>query len=81
MKELMGTRQDVLLFKREHQGGEYYGVLRGAAAVGTTGIILEHSFHTNTKMTKWLLNDENLAEAAKREAKVIAEYFGLKRKQ
>lgn len=80
VKELMGTKQDVLLFKREHQGGEYYGVLRGAAAVGTMGIILEHSFHTNTKMTKWLLDDNNLAKAAKAEAEVLAKYFGLKKK-
>ena len=66
---------------RKGKNGEYYGVLRGAAAVGTMGIILEHSFHTNTKMTKWLLDDANLAKAAKRESEVIAEYFGLKRKQ
>lgn len=80
VKELMETKQDVLLFKRERNGGEYYGVLRGAAAVNTMGIILEHSFHTNTRATKWLLDDNNLAKAAKAETEVIAKYFGLKKK-
>lgn len=55
----------------------YYGVLNGARQVGTAGIILEHSFHTNTRMTKWLLEDSNLRKLAKAEAKVLAEYFGM----
>ena len=55
----------------------YYGVLNGARWVGTAGIILEHSFHTNTRMTKWLLEDANLHKLAKAEAKVLAEYFGM----
>ena len=50
---------------------DYYGVLRGAAQVGTPGVILEHGFHTNRKCTQWLLHDENLALLAKQEAKVI----------
>ena len=55
----------------------YYGVLNGARQVGTAGIILEHSFHTNTRMTKWLLEDSNLRKLAKAEANVLAEYFGM----
>ena len=55
----------------------YYGVLNGARQVGTAGLILEHSFHTNTKMTLWLLEDANLRKLAKAEAKVLAEYFGM----
>ena len=43
----------------------YYGVLHGARMVNTPGMILEHSFHTNTKMTRWLLDDNNLARLAK----------------
>lgn len=39
---------------------DYYGVIRFTAAFGVTGMILEHSFHTNTRMTSWLLDDENL---------------------
>jgi N-acetylmuramoyl-L-alanine amidase len=55
----------------------YYGVLNGARLVGTAGLILEHSFHTNTRATKWLLEDANLKKLAKAEAAVIAEYFGM----
>lgn len=55
----------------------YYGVLNGARQVGTAGIILEHSFHTNTRATLWLLEDANLKKLAKAEAAVIAEYYGM----
>lgn len=55
----------------------YYGVLNGARQVGTAGIILEHSFHTNTRATLWLMEDENLKQLAKAEAKVLADYFGM----
>ncbi len=58
----------------------YYGVLHGARMVNTPGMILEHSFHTNTKMTKWLLDDSNLARLAKAEVEVLAAHFGLKKK-
>lgn len=54
----------------------YYGVLHGARIVNTPGVILEHSFHTNTKATKWLLNDNNLRQLAINEAKVLSDYFG-----
>lgn len=54
---------------------EWYGVLNGAKQAGTPGIILEHSFHTNTKATKWLLVDDNLKELAKAEAKCLAEHY------
>lgn len=57
----------------------YYGVLNGARMVGTAGMILEHSFHTNTRITKWLLEDANLRKLAKAEAAVIAEYFGMEK--
>lgn len=53
----------------------YYGVLNGARSVGTPGLILEHSFHTNTKVAKWLLEGDNLAKLAKAEARAIAAYF------
>ena len=57
---------------------DYYGVLYGAHQVGTPGVILEHSFHTNTRAAKWLLVDSNLEKLAKAEAKAIAEtYFGM----
>ena len=59
---------------------EYYGVLYGARQVKTPGIILEHSFHTNTRSTQWLLNDSNLQKMADAEAQTIALYFGLREK-
>ena len=59
---------------------EYYGVLYGARKVGTPGLILEHGFHTNLYCAKWLSEDSNLEELAKAEAEVIAEFFGLKKK-
>lgn len=56
----------------------YYGVLHGARLAGTPGLILEHSFHTNTATVKWLLDDANLDKLAKAEAECIAEYFSGK---
>lgn len=53
----------------------YYGVLHGARTVDTPGIILEHSFHTNTRSAKWLLDKNNLAKLAADEARAIAGYF------
>lgn len=73
----MGTKQDGRINTRRGNNGEYYGVLRSAAAVGTVGMIIEHSFHTNTKSTKWLLNESNLDKMAKVEADIIADYFGV----
>lgn len=76
--QVMGTRQNGRIIKKIGNGNaDWYGVLRGAALVGVPGILLEHSFHTNTKATKWLMNDTNLAAMAKAEAKTIAEHYGL----
>lgn len=58
---------------------DYYSVIFGANAVGVTGIIIEHSFHTNLMTTNWLLQDSNLDKLARAEAEVIAEYYGLKK--
>lgn len=78
VEALMGTRQDGRIYKkRGTYGGEWYSVLAGAAAVGTMGMIIEHSFHTNTKATKWLMDDTNLARMAKAEAEIIADWFGM----
>lgn len=60
-------------------GGEYFGVLRGARAAGLTYYyIVEHSFHTNSKATEWLLNDDNLRMLAREEANLIASFFNVK---
>lgn len=80
VKAQMGTRQAAqTMTKKGSTGGEYYGVLRGAKAVGVPGIILEHSFHTNTKATNWLLNTANLKKLAEAEAECIADYLGMKK--
>lgn len=77
--ETMGTRQLSRIEKRKGSRGDYYGVLRGAAAVGTPGIILEHSFHTNPEATAWLMDDNNLDLLAREEARTIAMHYGLKK--
>lgn len=74
----MGTTQEAQVLTRKGNNGDYYGVIRGAVSVGTVGLILEHSFHTNTRSTNWLLNNSNLDKMARAEAKAIADYYGLK---
>lgn len=77
--ELMGTAKAGRTATRKNSsGGEYYGVLRGARAVGTPYyMLIEHSFHTNTKATKWLSEDANLDKLAVAEADILAEFFGM----
>lgn len=77
VEKVMGTSQPARILHRRGQNGDYYGVLRGAAAVGTPGLILENSFHTNTQMTQWLLSDENLDQLAQAQARTIAFYYGI----
>lgn len=81
IRDVMQTCDPWKVSTRKGISGEYYGVLRGAAQVGTVGMILEHSFHTNPKAARWLLEDDNLKKLAKAEAKVIAEYFGMLEKK
>lgn len=77
--DVMDTNQKGRISKRksEKDGGEYYGVIRGAVGVGTIGMIIEHSFHTNTRSTNWLLKNSNLEKLAAAEAKTIAEHYGV----
>ena len=72
VESVMGIAQSGRNATRQGTNGECYGVLRGANAVGTPGIILEHSFHTNTRVIKWLSSDSNLQKLAKAEAECIA---------
>lgn len=81
IEQTMETKQGARINTRKGNRGEYYGVLRGAAAVGTMGMILEHSFHTNTRSTEWLMDDSNLQKLAQREAEVIAKWFGISKKE
>jgi hypothetical protein len=74
----MGTTQSGKVEENPFiDGEEYFGVIRGAVDAGTVGMIIEHSFHTQTEAASWLLRDENLQRLAKVEAAVIAEYFQM----
>ena len=77
VERVMGTVQKARIENREGKHGDYYGVIRGATAVGVPGLILEHSFHTNPAATKWLLKDSNLDRLAQAEAKEIARFYGI----
>lgn len=77
VEKVIPTNQAARIEHRSGTSGDYYGVLRGATAVGTPGLILEHSFHTNTTITNWLLDDSNLDKLAKAEADCIASFYGL----
>lgn len=82
--EVMGTNQGYKILTRKSDNDRngdgmfndnYYGVLNGARLVDVPAVLLEHSFHTNTRMAKWLIVDSNLNKLAKAEAECIAEYF------
>ena len=75
VREVMQTAQPADHWSQKGNNGDYYGVLRGATAAGTVGCIIEHSFHTQTRATKWLLQDANLRKLAIAEAKVINDYL------
>lgn len=80
IEEVMQTAQMGDMWTKQNSSGqEAYGVLRGCAAVGTMGMILEHSFHTCTRMATWLMDEKNLEKLATAEADVIAEYFGIQK--
>ena len=81
VQNLMGTTQPGrAVFRKSDNGNwDYYSVIYGATAVGTPGLIIEHSFHTNTKATKWLMVDANLDKLAEEEAALIAKRYGLKK--
>lgn len=85
--EIMGTTQEPRIAERlsdNDKDGDgvkddnYYGFLNGTRQVNVPGMILENSFHTNTKMANWLLNDANLDKLARGQAECIASHV-LKR--
>ena len=82
--EVMGTKQGYKVLSRKSDNDKnkdgmlndnYYGVLNGARSVGIPALIIEHSFHTNTRTVKWLLVDSNLDKLARAEAECIASYL------
>lgn len=81
IENTIGTKQSARTITKTNSDGktEYYGVLRGSAAVGTPGLILEHSFHTNYRAAKWLYQNSNLKLLAKAETKVLADYYQIEK--
>ena len=83
VKETMGTKNNYKCYskaKTSNPKEDYYGVIRGAVQSGChMAFIIEHSFHTNTRSTKWLLDNNNLKKMAEAEAAVIAKYYGYKK--
>ena len=86
VEKVMQTSQSAQIYSRLSENDrdgdgkindDYYGVLYGAHQEGVPGVILEHSFHTNTRAAKWLLEEENLRALAVAEAAALAEYYGL----
>ncbi|MCI8647487.1 MAG: N-acetylmuramoyl-L-alanine amidase [Firmicutes bacterium] len=79
IQSTMKTKQAYKIWQKLNKDGktEYYGVLRGAKAVGTKGMIVEHSFHTNLAATKWLSSNSNLKKMAKAEAAILADDYGM----
>ena len=82
--KVMGTKQSPKVLSRKSENDKnkdgfmndnYYGVLHGSRSVNVAGLILEHSFHTNTKAVLWLLDDSNLDKLARAEAECIASYL------
>lgn len=76
----MKTRQKARVWvKRQRNGKDWYGVIRGAAAVNVPAVILEHSFHSNPRKCKWLMKNSNLERMAVAEAKILAKHYGMKK--
>lgn len=59
------------------RGTDYYGVLRGAANAGVSGLIIEHGFHTVPEMRRLAASGQLQIEWAKADAAGIAEGFGF----
>ena len=78
--DVMQTKQSGRVGHRKGNNGDYYGVLRGSAAVGVPGLLIEHSFHTNERSAKWLMDENHLRQLAQAEAEVIAKHYGLTKK-
>lgn len=81
IKDVMNITEKTQVWERSYNGNEYYGVLRGAKAVGVTNrFIIEHSWHSNERICNWLLNKDNLNKLAVAEAESIAKYHKLVKK-
>lgn len=81
IKNCIGIKQATQVYEKQGSNGEWYGVLRGAKSVGIKNrFIIEHGFHTNYNVAKWLYDNENLKKLAKVEGEEIAKFHNLKKK-
>lgn len=76
--ECMGVTLSIYT-KLADDGTEWYAVDRGAKAADVDGWITEHGFHTNPKICKWLMDDDNLRMLARVKAETWCDIFGLPR--
>ena len=66
---------------RRWNGGDYYGVLRGAANVGVPGFIVEHGHHTVPEMRRAAAEGTLAPAWAEADARGIAEGYGFEAAQ
>ena len=78
VRDTIRTKQPNRIWGRKNDAGtDWFGVIRGSAAVGTPGLLMEHSFHSNRRVTEWLLKDHNLKKLGTREADDIGVMYGF----
>ena len=78
IKDTMNTVEAAQAKSKKGSGDwDYFSVIYGATEVGTPGLILEHSFHSNAKSVSWLMDDNNLRKMAVAEAKAVADWFDV----
>lgn len=76
----MGNNFRGVVYRRGNKG-DYYGVLRHSIANGCKcSLLIEHGFHTNLEDSSFLMNNDNLKKLAKAKVEIIAQIFGLKKK-
>lgn len=81
VSECMGVSNGHYKTRKSSNGDwEYYAVLRGARAAGCSlYYIIEHGFHTNPDVARWLMDEDNLKMLSEIEATAIAGYYGIEK--
>ena len=81
LRDVMETKNSYQIWKRAQSNGlDWFGFTRGASFVRTPSMLIEHSFHSNPKICKWLMSNTNLKKLAERKVATIAEYYGIEKK-
>lgn len=80
VKATIGISGSTQIYERSYTDNgkikDYYGVIRNAVMYGCKrSLIIEHGFHTNLDVAKWLTSAMNLNKLAIAEAGEIAKYF------